>query len=766
MFPRTDATTYALTEQPAYAAVVRDICDGFGMLDRAGRYVYIDYRAAKLMGGVPEDLLGQVAWQHFPEQEATSLSAAVQDAFDRQVPAAVHLRMPELRLRLVVKLRPHGLYLAILLVDVSKLSSVEAERTGCDACFGAAEAEMGVGVAYLGLDGELLQVNQRLCDILGYTSRDLTGLSFRNVSHSGDRVAVVRRIDLLLAGESASSTLECRFIRSDGTPVSTQLTVFLVRDESGRPCHFIVAVEDVDERRKVIARLRSSKERLRLFIENAPAAMAMFDREMRYLVVSKRWAQQYEMDRSVIGRNHYDAIPDIPERWRAVHRRCMAGAIERSEEEHWERADGTVSWGRYECAPWYDANGEIGGIIIFAEYLTERKRLEAQLLQSQKLDSIGRLAGGIAHDFNNLLTAILCVAELMQEESEPDSPLQERLRGIIEPAQSAARLTQQLLAYARQQVIKPEVVDIDQLVTRLGAMLRRLVPENIELTILSEPELNHVKVDPGQFEQVLVNLVVNARDAMPDGGRISITARNVTVPGDDPGEPGDAVPGAYVRLAVSDTGAGMDIAVRQRVFEPFFTTKQKGRGTGLGLATVYGIVRQAGGHIWVRSDPGCGATFNVLLPQAAEGLDSVRAVAAGPPRPGGQETILLVEDEKPVRSLAVSILRAQGYNVLEAGDGEEALAVVQGREKEIDLLVSDVVMPRMGGKELAERLHASHPELVVLLCSGYAEDVIANPGAIEQAFTFLPKPFTPSGLSRKIRDLLDGRDIRPVGRAA
>ena len=389
------------------------------------------------------------------------------------------------------------------------------------------------------------------------------------------------------------------------------------------------------------------------------------------------------------------------------------------------------------------------------EQTVQRTRLENQLLQAQKMESIGRLAGGVAHDFNNLLTVILSSVEMLEEDSVLAAPEQNYLNNVRAAAEKAANLTRQLLAFARRQVIEPEVVNLNTLVLGLDKMLRRLIGEHIELVILPEENLRCIKIDTGQFEQILVNLVVNARDAILDNGKITIETQNAALDAEYARQYEGVPAGDYVMLAVSDTGMGIEEATQLHIFEPFFTTKEKGRGTGLGLATVYGIIKQAGGHIWLYSELGLGTTFKIFLPVTAE------AASAGPvPRPApqqwsGSETVLLVEDESAVRAAGVNTLRKRGYTVLEAANGEEALRLVQGREQEIALLVTDVIMPQMSGKELADRLQRLHPRLKVLFASGYTENTIVHHGVLEPGIAFLPKPFTPGVLAQKVREILD-----------
>lgn len=385
-----------------------------------------------------------------------------------------------------------------------------------------------------------------------------------------------------------------------------------------------------------------------------------------------------------------------------------------------------------------------------------RNELEQQFRQVQKMEAIGRLAGGVAHDFNNLLTAIMGYTAMAADTLPSDHAAHPDLEGIQKTAQRAANLTRQLLAFARRQIIEPRILNLNDLILNVEKMLRRLISEDIKLTTLLTPDLAPLKADPGQLEQILLNLVVNARDAMPNGGELIIETANVSLDHDYARRHAEVTPGEYVLLAVSDTGVGMTEEVKARLFEPFFTTKEVGKGTGLGLATCFGIVKQNGGHICAYSELGVGTTFKIYLPQ-------VEGVATPLVRPEpidilaqGTETILLAEDEITVRDLAAQSLRQQGYIVLEAADGLEALELAQSQpKKEIHLLLTDMIMPRLGGANLAEQLRAVRPQLKVLFMSGYTDSTIIRYGLPKTGSAFLQKPFSPRRLVQKVREVLD-----------
>jgi PAS domain S-box-containing protein len=385
-----------------------------------------------------------------------------------------------------------------------------------------------------------------------------------------------------------------------------------------------------------------------------------------------------------------------------------------------------------------------------------RQRLHGQLEQSQKVESIGRLAGGIAHDFNNMLTVINGYSQLMLNQLRPGDPLRSDVQEILDAGERASSLTRQLLAFSRNQILVPKVINFNQIVRDMERLLKRLIGEDIELVSSLAPNLDPIKADPGQLEQVIMNLAVNARDAMPDGGKLTLETSNVQLDAAYARSHISVTPGPYVMLAVSDNGVGMDPETQAHLFEPFFTTKEKGKGTGLGLATVYGIVKQSGGNVWVYSEAGQGTTFKIYFPRVQDSLD--KASQAVPlPMARGTETLLLVEDEAAVRKLASSILRSNGYTVLEAGNGREALDLVASHSKSIDLLVTDVVMPGMSGRDLSKRMLEIRPGLPVLYLSGYTSNAIVHHGVLDSGVNFLQKPFTPEGLVRKVREVLDAR---------
>jgi len=424
-------------------------------------------------------------------------------------------------------------------------------------------------------------------------------------------------------------------------------------------------------------------------------------------------------------------------------------------EYRFRHKDGSYHWIHDEARLTRDSAGR--PVEVFGSWvdITERKALEMQLLQAQKMEAVGLLAGGVAHDFNNVLTAIGGYAELVREDLPGEDARRHDVEEILRATERAATLTRQLLAFSRRQVLAPRVLDLNGVVAGVDNMLRRLIGADVELRTALAPELGAVRADPGQLEQVIMNLVVNARDAMPRGGKLTLETANAELDESYALEHPAVVAGPYVMLAVSDSGVGMDAATQARVFEPFFTTKEKGKGTGLGLATVYGIVKQSGGNIWLYSEPGRGTTFKIYLPRVDQPPEQPAAAPAPRAAPRGSETVLLVEDDEAVRALARKMLAAHGYTVLAAASGAEALKLAADHTGPIHLLVTDVVLPGMSGRELATRFQSVRPGLKVLYTSGYTDDAVVHHGVLDPGIAFLQKPFTSGTLARKVRETLD-----------
>jgi PAS domain S-box-containing protein len=520
-------------------------------------------------------------------------------------------------------------------------------------------------------------------------------------------------------------------------------------------------------RRQVEQALRESEERNRIIIETTNEGICMIDGAGRTTFVNTRMAAMlgYRAE-EILGRPlldlvHEDSRPSAA-RNLARPRDAAGGQIE----VRFLRKDGSDLWALVDSAPIADSAGRHGGALAMVMDVSLRKRLEEQLRQGQKMEAIGNLAGGVAHDFNNVLSVILSYTGLVLSSLKPGDPLRLDLEEVRKAGERAGDLTRQLLAFSRQQMLRPTTLDVNQIVVGMEKMLRRLLGEEVELSLLTSHALGTVHADAGQLEQIIMNLVVNARDAMPRGGKVSIETANVELSAVYAAAHHDVIPGPYVMTAVTDTGIGMDAATQVRIFEPFFTTKEKGKGTGLGLSTVFGIVKQSGGHIWVYSEADKGTTFKIYLPRTDDSVDPAQPSIRPPSTLRGGETILLVEDEEQVRASRRAVLRRYGYNVLEAQNGGEAFLICEKYTAKIHLLVTDVVMPRMSGRELAERLGPMRVEMKVLYVSGYTENSVVHHGVLDAGVAFLQKPITPEALARKVREVLDPPTPPPRPRAA
>ncbi len=530
-------------------------------------------------------------------------------------------------------------------------------------------------------------------------------------------------------------------------------------DELAGDIGFAIGIHRREQQRQhAEAERRAAEDRFRQLAEAIQQVFWMTDAHGTLLYVSPAFE-------TIFGRS-CDSVAASPSLWMdSVHpddrERVEQAAYARLRRGDYDevyrivRPDGAVRWIRDRAFHVYDESGEVHRMVGTAADVTEQRQLEEQLQQAQKMEIVGRLAGGVAHDFNNLLTVINGMADLMLGELAEDDPTRRDLTQIRQAGERAAALTGRLLAVSRRQILKPEIVDLGAVVTGLRDMLQRLVGEEVDLVLELAPDLVSVKADPGQLEQVVLNLVVNARDAMPDGGTLTIETRTVHLDAVYAAEHPGTRPGPHAMLAVRDTGVGMDESIRRRIFEPFFTTKAHGKGTGLGLSMVYGIVKQSGGSIWFHSEPGHGSRFTIYLPHVG-GTPTARPIPPPATAARGHETVLVVEDEPPLRELAARILVAGGYTVLQAANGPEALALVTRHADPVHLVFTDVVMPGMNGRELAARLCALRPGLRVLYTSGYTEDAILRHGVLDDPRRFLSKPYTPAVLRRRIREALDG----------
>ena len=611
-----------------------------------------------------------------------------------------------------------------------------------------------VGVAQTDpVTGRWLAVNPRMCLITGYTADEMLKMRLSEITHPDDRGKDWELFQAVVRGEAPDYRMEKRYIRKDGSTAWVSVNMAVLRDDAGRPIRGFGFIEDVTVRRTAEAKVIRLNSELaealawqREIFEGSRDAIFLSDEDGRFVAVNQAAGELTGYSKSELSRM---AIPDLHDGsdlgpYRAFHQRIIDGERVLSAAPI-RRKDGAKV-----AAEFNNSLVVIGGrrlVLTVARDVGERVRLEEQLRQSQKMEAVGQLAGGVAHDFNNALMVISGNAELVLSETPPDDPRRSPLVDIRKSSERAASLTQQLLAFGRKQMLAPRVVDVHEVISGVERMLQRLLGEHVTLTTELGADPSWVKIDSPQLEQAIVNLALNARDAMPRGGRITIRTRTL-----DPSPP-DAAGQRRVAISVSDTGDGIPPEVRPHIFEPFFTTKEFGKGSGLGLATVYGFVKQSGGEVTVESEPGKGATFTIVF--IAEAAPSPKRVSGESRRvlPRGNETILVVEDDDAVRKVVKTTLESVGYRVVEARDGIAAMGLVRAQGAKVDLVLTDIVMPGMSGREMADRLRQSRPGLPVVFMSGYSGDAAAGAGAPDTAF--LQKPFTPLVLAIAVRHALD-----------
>ena len=729
--------------------------------------------------------------------------------------------------------------------------------------------------------GRLLQVNEAYCRMSGYAEHELLAMHVWDVEAAEKAIDTAEHIRRVIA--VGQDRFKSRHRHKDGGEYDVEVSVRYRPVDGGRLVAFL---HDISEQERAEKALTHSRDLMRYIIEHNRSAIAVHDRDLNYVYVSQRYLDEYGVkDPDIIGKHHYEVFPDLPQKWRDVHQKALAGQISSAEDDPYVREDGSVEWTRWECRPWYESDGSVGGIIIYTEVITERMRdrmelerlrsaieqsgetivitnaegaiayanpafekatgyarsevlgrnprilksgahdqtfysamwktlsegltwhgrlvnkrkdgslftedasispildvsgavvnyvavkrditeqlrmerekaqVEEQYRQSQKVEAIGRLAGGVAHDLNNLLTPILGYGDMLLGAPGADDATRQQADEIVRAGLRARDLVRQLLAFGRKQTLQYKPLDLNKAVKGFEKLLRRTIREDIRIEIVLAPHLPPTLADAGQIEQVIMNLSLNAQDAMPKGGGLTLETGVVEIDRAYADAHSEADVGTYVALAVSDTGCGMSEEVLQHVFEPFFSTKGE-LGTGLGLSTVYGIVRQHGGSVRAYSEPGVGATFTVYLPVSAETGVEESAGASADASLGGSETILLAEDNGMVRNLAHTILSRRGYTVLAAANAGEALALLDSHPGTIHVLLTDVVMPDMNGRDLFAAAARKRPDLKVLYMSGYPGDVIANRGVLDERIAFIQKPFSSPGLVAKVREVLDRR---------
>ena len=637
-----------------------------------------------------------------------------------------------------------------LLVELERLREIERrfQRMG----------EMISDYAYsfameedLSMQGEWL--SESFTRVFGYTLDEVKQLGgWQVLIHPDDRETAAEHVRRVLANKS--DVCEMRMVTRDGEPRWLRSYAIPIFDESlGRVVRIWGVPQDIDEVVKKQAELKQSQKFLESVLSSIQDGISVLDRNMNILHVNEVMRRWYRDTLPLEGKKCYQAYhgrnqPCSP----CPSRRCLqTGKTERDIVPGLPGSE--AEWLELFSYPHRDENGRIDMVVEFVRDITRQRSLERQLVEAQKMEAIGRLAGGVAHDFNNLLSVIIGRCDMLLDKLPQGGQERAEVKEILAAGQRAETLTRQLLAFSRRQVLEPAVLDINQVVEELQKLLQRLIGEDIELTFIPAPGLGRTYLDRGQFEQVLMNLVVNSRDAMPRGGKLTIETENVELDQEYAARHNEVEPGSYVMLSVSDDGTGMDEKTRERIFEPFFTTKEMGRGTGLGLSTVYGIVKQSGGHIWVYSEPGRGTTFKIYFKRTDRPVPIPARTVPRASRGSGQD-ILVVEDNRAVREFLEKALSSLGYRPLAAPNGERARELAAAHSGDIALLITDVVLTGMDGRQLAEKLQAERPGLKVLYISGYTTNAIVQHGVLEEGLNFLAKPFTLDALAAKIGQIM------------
>jgi len=628
------------------------------------------------------------------------------------------------------------------------------------------EAVKDYGIFMLDPAGNVSSWNPGAEKIKGYKAEEIIGQHFSWFYTAEDVMAGKPQQGLRIALEEGRFEEEVQRLRKNGSVYWAIDTITNVSDNLGQHIGYANVIRDITERKKAEVSLRASEEQFRLLVDGVHDYALIMLAPNGIIAVWNKGAERIKGYKAeeIIGQ-HFSCFFTAEDVARGHPQEVLDRAVEighYEEEGERVRKDGTRIWVYVVVTALRSDNGGLRGFIKVTRDLTDGKRidqrqrgLEEQIQRSQKMEAFGQLAGGVAHDFNNLLTVISGYSELLLGMLPSNDPKREAVKAVSEAGERAAVLTRQLLSFSRKAILETKVLDLNEVVKETASMLRRMIGEDILLTTVLDPNLNRVKVDPGQMGQVLMNLAINARDAMPQGGKLTVETSNCRLDEAYTAQHLDFKPGNYILLAISDSGSGMTPEVQSHVFEPFFTTKGPGKGTGLGLATVYGIIKQSGGNINLYSELDHGTTFKIYLPVNDEQAQPLGDGRQGALVTGGTETVLLVEDEDAVRAIAMLALQTQGYTVLHAASGKKALGVIEKHRGRIDLLVTDVVMPGMSGRELAETVHRQLPDLKVLYLSGYTDDAVVRHGILQSDVAFLQKPYTPLSLARKVREVLD-----------
>ncbi|HEY2776977.1 MAG TPA: PAS domain S-box protein [Gaiellaceae bacterium] len=738
-------------------------------LDLEGRFTAINPAGAAISGYSAEDLLGRYANELIvPEQRgAAARRFAERLAGEEGSDEAEYVLLRRDGKHLPVSIsstviEDHGKQTGVLGIvsDISERNRTSDALFESEGRFRGSFESASIGMALVALDGRFIEINPAFCELVGYPADELTSHGFQHITHPDDLARDLENVQRMLDGDIDSYQMEKRYVRSDESAVWVMLSVTLVRGTDGTPLHFVAHAQDIDARKRADERFVAAERRYRTLVEQLPLCMYIrsLDRTQPNIYVSPQVeamlgypVSDWLTDPSLVDRIVH---PDDLERVQAEAARVRQGDGSFTEEYRYVKPDGTVVWVQDEMHLVRDENGEALYVQGFVQDITERKlteaerdRLRQELLHAQRLEALGRLAGGVAHDFNNMLTAIRGYAELLTSDPTAGSSTRDNAARIVQAAEQAADLPRQLLAFGRKQILEPAIVNLNDLVSSIGGLLEHVISGWITVDVATNASSPWTLADRSLLEHALVNLALNASDAMPRGGVLEVRTTNVTIDEHDVAEP-DAHPGSYVVIRVTDTGIGMDDETRHRAFEPFFTTKREKEGSGLGLSSVHGTVAQSGGFVLLESEVNVGTTFSLYLPVAAA------------PAEARARTILLAEDEEIVRDLTEQILKNAGYDVLTAGDGAEALALYETHRADIDGVVTDIVMPGLGGHVLARQIREQDSDLPIVFISGHHEET-AETLQLRSGAALLQKPFSVTALVEAIGGLV-GAETAPL----
>ncbi len=773
LFAERKKAEEALREsEEKYRTILKNIEDSYYEVDLAGNFTFFNDSACRLLGYSKEGLIGMNDRQYTDPESAKKLFQTFNTVYRTGDPTKGFdweiirkdgtRRFVEASVSLMRDAKGQPIGFRGIARDITKRKQMEEALRTERQKFQMLSENAPFGMVMIDQDGTFTYLNPKFKGLFGYDLKDVPNgrtwfrKAYPDPTYRHNVISAwMHDLRIFTRGEKRPRvfTVTC----NDGTE---KIVNFIsVQLETGE---HLTTCEDITEQMRVEEILRESEEKYRTLFEGSKDAVFITTRQGKFIDFNQSFLDLFGYSKDELVTLHVQETYVHPDDRHRFQEEIEQKGFVRDYEVKLRTKDGKEMDCLLTASVRLGRDGTVLGYHGIIRDITERKRaeqemriLEEQLRQSQKMEAVGQLAGGVAHDFNNILTIIKGYSQLSLSELKEDDPLRENVEGIQKATERASSLIRKILAFSRRQVMEMRVLHLNNILMELDKLLRRIIGEDIDLVTVLAEDLGLVKVDPGQIEQVILNLAVNAKDAMPDGGKLTIETANIELDEAYARSHIAVTPGPYVMLSVSDTGVGMSPGVRERIFEPFYTTKEKGKGTGLGLSTVYGIVKQSGGNIWVYSEPGQGTTFKIYLPRVGELTEEISGKIVKEELPRGSETILVVEDEEELRKLAVRILEKQGYKVLEASQGQEALLICEKHGQPIHLLVTDVIMPGMSGRELSERLLSLHPEIKILYISGHTNGAIIHHGVLEPGVNLLQKPFTPDALARKVREVLE-----------